>query len=243
LWFGWEAFDQPEIYIAPADGEVVSDRKNNYLDVYHHRVDLVTAFILAGGKSSRMGQDKAFLRLGRQTLLVRALELARTVTADGNPRIVGSAAKFAGFGPVVEDVYPECGPLAGIHAALSATGTDLNLMIAVDLPFLQPSFLNYLVSRGRETGATVVVPRGGGGLQPLCAVYRRGFLAVAESSLRAGKSKIDALFAEVQTKVVEREELKQNGFSEEMFRNLNTQQDWEDAKMREVATRLPAKFS
>ncbi len=70
---------------------------------------------------------------------------------DGNPWIVGSADEICGFGPVVEDVYPDCGPLAGIHAALGATGTDLNLMLAVDLPFLQSSFLNYLASQGRET--------------------------------------------------------------------------------------------
>lgn len=198
--------------------------------MYHHGVDPVTAFILAGGSSSRMGQDKAFLKLGSRTLLAHALELARAV--DGNPWIVGSAEKFAVFGPVVEDVYPERGPLAGIHAALISTGTELNLMVAVDLPFLQPRFLNYLVSEGRGSGAVVVVPRAGGGLQPLCALYRRRFAEVADRSLRAGRNKIDPLFAEVQTRIIEREEWKQNGFAEEMFCNLNTQQDWEQARMR-----------
>jgi molybdopterin-guanine dinucleotide biosynthesis protein A len=207
--------------------------------VYHQRVEPLTVFVLAGGKSSRMGLDKAFLPLGHSTLLARALELARAI--DGNPWIVGSATKFAGFGPVVEDVFSDSGPLAGIHAALAATRTDLNMMLAVDLPFLQPSFLDYLVCQGRETLATVVVPRSGGRLQPLCAVYRRRFAEVAERSLQAGKNKIDPLFAEVETKVVEPEELKRNGFSEEMFRNLNTPQDWEDAKIREAATRIPAK--
>jgi molybdopterin-guanine dinucleotide biosynthesis protein A len=196
--------------------------------VYHQRVEPVTVFVLAGGKSSRMGLDKAFLRLGQSTLLTRALELARAI--DGNPWIVGSATKFAGFGPVVEDVFPDCGPLAGIHAALSAASTDLNMMLAVDLPFLQPSFLNYLVCQGRETLATVVLPRSGGRLQPLCAVYRRRFAEVAERSLRAGKNKIDSLFAEAQTRVIEQEELRQNGFGEELFRNVNTQQDWEAAR-------------
>ena len=87
------------------------------------------------------------------------------------------------------------------------TRTELNLMMAVDMPFLQPSFLNYLVAQARETAAVVVVPRAGGGLQPLCAVYRRGFAEVAERSLRAGENKIDRLFAEVQTRVIEPEEL------------------------------------
>lgn len=197
--------------------------------MYDHGVDPVTAFILAGGKSSRMGQDKAFMQLGRQTLLQRALELARTV--GGEPRIVGNAAKFAAFAPVVEDVYPECGPLGGIHAALSTTPSDLNLMIAVDLPFLQPDFLKHLLSRSRESGAVVVVPRGGGRLQPLCGVYRQGFAAVAERSLRAGRNKIDPLFAAVHTCIIEPDELKQNGFSEQLFRNVNTQEDWGAASL------------
>jgi molybdopterin-guanine dinucleotide biosynthesis protein A len=202
--------------------------KSNPWNVYHHVVEPVTAFILAGGKSSRMGQDKAFLRLGDRTLLAHALQLARAVS--GNAWIVGSTKKFAHFGPVAEDVYPERGPLAGIHAALTRTSTDLNLIIAVDLPFLQPGLLNYLISQARETAAGVVVPRAGGGLQPLCALYRRNFAEVAERLLRAGKNKIAPLFAEVTTRIIEREELERNGFPEDMFRNLNTEKDWEEAK-------------
>jgi len=209
------------------------------LHVYYHGVDPVTAFVLAGGKSSRMGEDKAFLKLGGQTLLDRALELAKTVASS--PLIVGSEAKFAAFGRVVEDVYTERGPLGGIQAALTRTCTELNLMVAVDLPFLQPSFLNYLVSRSRETKAVVTVPMVEGTLQPLCAVYRRGFADVAERSLLAGRNKINPLFAEVETAIIEPEEWKRNGFAEEMFRNLNTQQDWEEARRvagRDVGRRL-----
>ena len=64
----------------------------------------------------------------------------------------------------------------------------------------------------------------------MCAVYRRSFAEVAERSLRAGKNKIDPLFAEVKTKIIEQDELARNGFSEETFRNVNTAQDWEAAK-------------
>jgi len=197
------------------------------LDVYHHGVEPVTGFVLAGGKSSRMGRDKAFLQLKGQTLLSLALEAASAVAAS--VWIVGSTAKFAAFGPVVEDIYPERGPLAGIHGALASTATDLNLIMAVDLPFLQPNFLQYLISQARESPAVVVVPKTDGGLQPLCAVYRRRFVEVAERSLRAGRNKIDSLFAEVQTRPIEPEELERNGFQQEMFRNLNTEQDWKAA--------------
>jgi molybdenum cofactor guanylyltransferase len=198
--------------------------------VYDRGVNPVSAFILAGGRSLRMGEDKALLRLGGGTLLTHALERARA--AAGSVCIVGNAEKFAAFAPVIEDVYPQRGPLGGIHAALTRTATDLNLVVAVDLPFIQPDFLHYLIARASETDAVVVVPRAGGGLQPLCAVYRRSFSEVADRSLRSGRNKIDCLFGEVQTRVIGPEELKQNKFSEEMFRNLNTKRDWEEARNR-----------
>ncbi len=177
-----------------------------------------------------MGQDKAFLQLGGRTLLAHALELANAAT--GNAWIVGRAEKFAAFGPVVEDIYPGCGPLAGIQAALARTRTDLNLITAVDMPFLQAEFLNYLIAQARASKAVVVVPAAAGGLQPLCAVYRSDFAEVAEQSLRAGKNKIDALFAEVRTRVIQQPELERNGFGEEMFRNLNNEKDWQEARLK-----------
>jgi len=188
----------------------------------------VTAFVLAGGKSSRMGSDKAFLQLGDETLLSRALLTAGAVA--GEVRIVGNARKFAAFGEVIEDAYRGQGPLGGIHAALSSSPTELNLVLAVDLPFVGREFLQYLLLRAHESDAIVTVPRAGGGLQPLCAAYRCGFAEVAERSLRAGNNKIDSLFATVQTCVIEEDELVRAGFSAEMFRNLNTPEDLEKAK-------------
>ena len=96
-------------------------------------MDSVTGFVLAGGKSSRMGKDKAFLQIFGRTLLAHALELAKAAT--GSAWIVGSREKFAAFGQVAEDIYPGHGPLAGIHKALTSTQTDLNLILAVDMPF------------------------------------------------------------------------------------------------------------
>ena len=200
--------------------------------MYYHGVDSVTGFVLAGGKSSRMGQDKSFMQLGGRTLLAHALERAQAAT--GNTWIVGSTEKFAAFGPVVEDVYPGRGPLAGIHAALSGTRTQLNLITAVDMPFLQIDFLKYLITQASACHAAVVVPRAGGGLQPLCAVYRKDFAQVAQRSLIAAKNKIDTLSADVPTLVIEQAELERSGFMQDMFRNLNTEQDWQEAQQKLV---------
>jgi len=191
----------------------------------------LTAFILAGGKSTRMGTEKAFVDYGGCTLLARALSLARSVSSDVH--VVGSREKFAAFAPVVEDVFRDHGPLGGIHAALRTSSTELNLILAVDTPFLSEEFLRYLMNQAVDAPlATVVVPRTGGCWQPLCAIYRREFASAAESALRAERNKIDRLFAEVRTRVIEEQELQAAGFSPALFRNLNTPEELEAEKRR-----------
>lgn len=189
----------------------------------------LTAFVLAGGKSSRMGRDKAFLVLGKESLLDRALRLVGGLTND--VRIVGDKNKFAKYAHnVIEDVYPNCGPLGGIHAALRGTPSDLNLILAVDMPVMRPEFLACLTAQARNTSAVVTVPHVGGRFQPLCAVYRREFADVAEAALRKGKNKIDVLFEQTSVQVIGEEQLIAAGFSPEMFRNVNTPEDLELAR-------------
>jgi molybdenum cofactor guanylyltransferase len=188
----------------------------------------ITAFILAGGKSARMGSDKAFLQLAGRSLLARSLDLARAVTP--HLRIVGDPEKFTASVPVVPDVYPCRGPLGGIHAALSASPTDFNLILAVDLPFLGPRFLHYLIANAQAADAIVTVPSASGHLHPLCAVYRKQFSVTAERALAEGRNKLDALFSEVSVRIIAEDELAAAGFQPAIFRNLNTPGDWEQAK-------------
>jgi molybdopterin-guanine dinucleotide biosynthesis protein A len=182
-------------------------------------------FVLAGGKSSRMGDDKAFLKLGDKTLLEIARELLAEVCEKVN--IVGDRARF---GPqAIEDIYPDSGPLGGIHAALSATTSDLNLVLAVDTPFVEPKFLRWMLHRAATTHCIVTVPRLTTGFQPLCAVYRRSFKGFAEAALKNGEFKIDPLYAKVRTCPITDPELNQLAFDSRMFDNLNTRADFERA--------------
>ena len=183
----------------------------------------LSAFVLAGGKSSRMGCDKALLTFGGRTLLERAIAIAMDVTGDC--RIVGSRKEYDVYGEVVEDVFAGQGPLAGIHAALQASETDLNLILAVDTPFVEGDFLRHVVRRAEDSDAMVTVPRTREGLHPLCGIYRREFSSVAEAALREGRNKIDALFAQLPALVIEPEEIERLGFSDAMFRNLNSPED------------------
>ena len=194
-----------------------------------------TGFLLAGGKSSRMGVDKAFLDFGGQTLLDRALTVMGAVCS--RVTIVGDPGKFAEYGSsghdaakygsVVADIFPGCGPLAGIHAALVHSTAKLNLMLAVDMPFVSRELLAFIFAAAEreDNHAIVTVPRTSKGFQPLCAVYRRDFAVAAEQALRAGKYKIDAAFSSVSVRVIEENELAAAGFSEQIFFNVNTPQD------------------
>jgi len=175
-----------------------------------------------------MGVDKAFVQLEGCTLLAHALALAKNVTSD--VRIVGSPQKFAAFGEVVEDEFPQHGPLAGIHAALRASSSELNLMLAVDMPFVEVLFLEYLFQEAaRLESVMVTIPRAAGAWQTLCAVYRKPFADLAEQALRQGKNKIDPLFRDIEMRIVDEHELTQQNFSPEMFRNLNTLEELKQA--------------
>ena len=195
----------------------------------------VTAFILSGGRSSRMGRDKNSLLLGNRTLLARAIETAQA--AGGVVFVVGpqtslEAASADASVRIVEDRFRGQGPLAGIHAALKASSTDLNFIMAVDMPFVTPGLIQYLVQRAARTEALVVVPRTGKHLHPLCAVYRRAFAAIAEPALVAGNNKIDALFSSTAVEHVREDELTNAGFVVSIFDNVNSPEDFARAEAR-----------
>jgi molybdenum cofactor guanylyltransferase len=189
----------------------------------------MSAFVLAGGRSSRMGADKALLELQGETLLARTMECARSVATDVG--IVGSASRFGAYGPVVEDVFKDCGPLGGIHAALLASRSKQTLILAVDLPGLTPDFLRYVASvTSQEPSAQAVVPEYAGRWHPLCAVYRRDFAEAAEAALKQHRFRIDALFELAPTRKITQAELEAAGFDASIFRNLNTMAEFEAAR-------------
>jgi molybdopterin-guanine dinucleotide biosynthesis protein A len=182
-----------------------------------------------------MGRDKASLLLHGQTLLAREVEVARaagcTVCIVGQKHALETAACELHI-PIVEDRFIGQGPLAGIHAALKGSSTDLNFVLAVDMPFVTPVLIQFLLRRAVQKDAVVVVPRAGERLHPLCAVYRRGFAALAERALQVGKNKIDALFDKIKVDVVSEDELCNAGFAPEMFDNVNEPPDFARAQAR-----------
>jgi molybdopterin-guanine dinucleotide biosynthesis protein A len=153
-----------------------------------------SAVILAGGKSSRMGQDKAFLETGGQILLARQIQVARE-TGASEIIISGRAdVDYSVFGcKVLQDKFPDAGPLAGIERSLDATKLPLLLVLAVDLPNMSAEFLRRLaVDCTDNSGA---VPRLNKNIEPLAAFYPKAVHPVVETLLRAGENSA-ARFAE-----------------------------------------------
>jgi molybdenum cofactor guanylyltransferase len=201
---------------------------------YHVSVGSVTAFVLAGGLSSRMGSDKALLTFHDRTLLAQALKTADAVA--GKVVIVGPRERYAQYGDVIEDVYAGCGPLGGIHAALRATENNLNLVLSVDMPLMTAEFLQWLLEHARNADEWMVVPDALGGQQPLCAVYRRPVQALAELALKAGNYKIGHLFTRAPTLFLSETKIREAGFSPEIFRNVNTAEEFETLVRDQSAT-------
>jgi phospholipid/cholesterol/gamma-HCH transport system ATP-binding protein len=183
----------------------------------------VTAFVLAGGRSSRMGSDKALLTLGDRTLLQHALQIA---FACATTYIVGPRDRYGNFGATIEDIYRGCGPLGGIHAALRRTTSELNLILSVDMPLITAEFLRWLIEQARIAPELITVPDAAGGLQPLCAVYRRGVVDAVRMALRNGDFKVGHLFSQVPTHVIGEPEILAAGFSTDIFRNINTPEEY-----------------
>jgi molybdopterin-guanine dinucleotide biosynthesis protein A len=195
-------------------------------------VNRVTVFILAGGRSTRMGSDKALLPWRGTTLLEHALATGRQIAEA--VKVIGPRARYAKFHPqVVEDEFANSGPLAGIHAALGATDSDCNVVLSVDTPLVGAAFLQYLLKRAEaKPEALATVPHADGGVQATCAVYRREFRSIAEDQLRRGHYKIGDALKLARVEYVKDEEMRVAGFDPTIFANLNTPEEFAKAGER-----------
>lgn len=186
-----------------------------------------------------MGQDKAFLQVDGRMMIDHAILQAHS--AADEIFIVGPKEKFGAFGRIVKDIFEDCGPLGGLHAALSRSRTNLSVVLAVDTPFIAVEFLKLLVDEAKASRKTVTVARAGGGLQPLCAVYAKDFLPIAEASLEAKKYKIDPLFPKDNTHIVDLAQHPE--FDPAMFQNINSPEDLANIKLPSVGKSQSAKRS
>jgi molybdenum cofactor guanylyltransferase len=198
------------------------------------------AFILTGGRSTRMGSDKASLELDGITLADRAVSIARTTNLFSRVRVVGPSLIKE---DAVADRFENRGPLGGLHAALNAAETDWIFLLAGDLPFVTPELIACLSSfRGNAVDA--VVPfQSEGRAQPLCAFYRVEKCLPAATRLleRRDDAALRDILDEVRSRKVAFEEISNLSGSQHFFRNINTPDDLEEARRVCALTPVVAK--
>jgi len=142
-------------------------------------------FILAGGRSSRMGSDKALVPLHGRPLLEIALKTMRPLCIP--VQIAGARSDLQLFAPIVKDQHPDRGPLSGIHAALVSTSASWNLFLPVDMPLMPSSLLRLLLDRATLTSAPVTAVQLNGHMLPFPAVLHRSVLPHIEQCLANGQ--------------------------------------------------------
>jgi molybdopterin-guanine dinucleotide biosynthesis protein A len=172
-----------------------------------------SAAILTGGRATRFGgRDKSALLVDGRSILQRQLDALAGLT--GEVLIVGAA----------HDLVPGCGPLGGLHAALTAARGDALFLVACDMPFVTAPFIAHLLSLAG--GADAVVPRTERGYHPLCAVYTRACLEPATARLADGRLRMLELIASVRVRDVPVEEIRRFGDPDRLLANVNTPADY-----------------
>ncbi len=181
----------------------------------------ITAIILAGGKSSRMGTDKGLIDFNGKKMVEYVLEAVKDLC--NHIIISGSNSKYKQFGfPVYEDIHKNLGPLGGIHSGLSNSATDWNLIVSCDLSFVTKDFFRFLFSK--ISNAEAVVPVHDLQVEPLCALYHQSSLPKIESLLLKNELKmqnavkrLDSIFIKVPKEIFD---------PATIFKNINSPEDF-----------------
>jgi molybdopterin-guanine dinucleotide biosynthesis protein A len=187
------------------------------------RINQVAGVILAGGKSSRFGSNKALaLHQGDALIQTIARRLAalfpETLLITNTPEEYG----FLGW-PMAKDLYPDCGPLAGIHAALRTVSQPRIFVCGCDMPLVNPDLIRFLCEL--EGDHDIVLPWLDEGPEPLYAVYSKKALPIIEEQLSKNQYKIGMVFEKLRIRKVTAEEILQIVPDLTTFQNINHQHD------------------
>ena len=189
----------------------------------------ITAVILAGGQSRRLGRDKAVEPFAGEPLLRRVIRRAAAgVNSDAVIVVVADAARAAALPLAPEqrtaiDAFPGRGPLGGIYTGLAAARTDWSLVVACDLPFLSPPLLQHLA--GLRDGVDAIAPVIDGRPEPTHALYSRRCRPAIAARIQAGQIKAADLFDDVAVRYVDETEIRRFDPDLRSFFNINRPAD------------------
>lgn len=196
----------------------------------------MTGIILAGGKNTRMGANKAFLEIDGIRLIDKALNIYRRifteiiiVTNDPIPHIAFTDAT------IVTDIYKGKGPLGGIYTGLFYSQNNYAFATACDMPFLNQDFIEYLA--GQSGKHDVIVPEHAEGYQPLHAIYSRNCLPSIKRLLLMDKLKVTGFYRDMRVLPIREEQILPFNQDGRLFHNLNTPEDVEKVHPLEKGAR------
>lgn len=185
--------------------------------------------VLAGGRSRRMGADKASLRFGDETLLTRAVTRLRALPLEVIVLGPAGLAELVPEARVIPDAEPGAGPLAALATAFALYPGRALVVVGCDMPFLNPQFVRELLRRAARGGADVVIPHTTDGMQYLHAVYLPGCASMATRLLKQGERSLHRLVQEVRAEVVAPDEVRHLDPTGRSAVNVNTPEQWQHA--------------
>ncbi len=187
---------------------------------------VISAAILAGGKNSRMnGENKALLKVDGISIIDRQLEVLSGLFNE--IFIVGKDFDNGHNLRIVEDIYPDKGPLSGIHTALSYSKSQFVFVVSCDMPFLCADFIGELVFEAGKNNYEAIVPKHDLGIEPMHALYKKNLLKNAESTLMQDDIRIRNMFKGIKIKYFS---VNLHYNTEMIFFNINNPQDLQKAQ-------------
>jgi len=192
---------------------------------------MITIVLQAGGKSSRMGKDKAFLPFLGIPLIMRLVDRFQQLDAE-MLIIANNLPSYQEIGlPVFEDLRPGRGALGGLLTALSVTNTALVGLVAVDMPFASPELIKFMADRVDRENLDGMIPSTIHGVEPLHAVYRRETcLTLVEEAIDQDLWRMKAWHKNANLKILDPDQTITISGSEDTFLNLNTPEEFSAAE-------------
>lgn len=186
----------------------------------------ISGYVLAGGGSTRFGEDKARVIFEAQPMLSRSCELVAAVT--GAVRVVAPLGRYEDLAwPVVADRWPGEGPLGGILTALCTTLEEdpqcqWNLIVSCDMPFLTKEFLEFLTGIAQGSAARGIVPESAKGREPLCACWRTDSADELHAAFAEGMRRVNDALQHLHAEVLDEAHWKRFDSAGRLFWNMNT---------------------
>ncbi len=187
----------------------------------------IAGVILAGGKSSRFGSNKALAVVQGKPMISHAIETLEALFTE-HLLVTNSPEEYVFTGwHTTLDIYPGAGPLAGIHAALTRVKSDRIFVVGCDMPFLNSKLIRFICKQ--YPNADVVIPETENGMEPLHALYHKECLVPIAVDLQAGQRRLQHFLAKIKTAMIPWQEIADLDPDQMSFRNINYQHDLQES--------------